>query len=141
MGWLIANVIATPLVQFWADRRSAIQALRTHGSVGWLSSEERVKQAQAAINEAAARITYYAEAGPGIVRLYSWIRGYDLGLAGRALNGVHAKIGASSAAESNLLQCDAVRVCLGATKTMSPARRASIRDMLDDADRIESKGD
>ena len=138
MGWLIANAVARPLVHFWADRRSAIEVLRTHGSVGWPASDEPMKAAHAAVRAAAAQMLFYAEAGPSIVRLYCKILRYDLRLAGLALNGIDARIGASSfhnpAAGVDPPQCDAVRACLGATKTMSKSRIAALRKLLEDAD-------
>jgi hypothetical protein len=132
-SWLVTNVIATPLVQFWSDRRSALETLRKHGSVDWRASEERVREALASVREAAARMMFYAEAGPVIVRLYARVRRYDLHLAGLALNGVHSTIVDGNTSENNSRQCDAVRVCLGATNTMSLSHRGTIRKMLDEA--------
>ena len=130
-GWLITNAIATPLKQFWSDRQSAIETLRKHGSVDWRASEERGREALASVRETAAKIMFYAEAGPVIVRLYARMRGYDLHLAGLTLNGLHLRIGDGNISESDSRrQCDAVRVCLGATTTMSPSRQSAIRKML-----------
>lgn len=132
--WLITNVVATPLKQFWSDRQSALETLRKHGPVDFRASEERAREALAAVREAAAKMMVYAEGGPAIVRLYARIRGYDLYRAGLTLNGVHSRIAYGNTSESDCLrQCDAVRVCLGATATIPPSRQRAIRRMLKEA--------
>jgi hypothetical protein len=130
LGWLVANVIARPLLEFWSDRREAIQVLRTQGGVAWGASEDRVKTANAAIRQAAAQMLFYAEGGPIIVRLYSKARGYKLRLAGLALQGLATRIGESFTEDGTTLQSDGVRVCLGATGGMNKSRQTAIRHML-----------
>ncbi len=129
-GWLVANIVAKPLLDFWADRKNAIQVLRTNSWVGSQSSEESFMNALAAIRQASAQILFYAEGGPFIVRLYSKFRGYDLRLAGHVIRGLNRHIGERFSEDGISNQCDAARVCLGATRGMTKSRRAAIRKML-----------
>jgi hypothetical protein len=129
IGWLVATLVAKPLIQFWDDRRSALQVLRTHGLLGW-GSEESFRNAVATVRQASAQMMFYAEGGPLIVRLYSKIRGYNLRLAGQCLNGLTGRMGENSTADGVSLQSDGVRVCLGATQGMKYSRLAEIRQLL-----------
>ncbi|MGO9038555.1 MAG: hypothetical protein ACLPV2_09900 [Steroidobacteraceae bacterium] len=133
VGWLITSTIAKPLREFWDDRRRAIEILRTDGAVGWTSSEERVTKARSAVRQAAARLAYHAEAGAPVVRIYSRLRGYDLGVAEAALRGLGDRVGETMPNDFFVRQCDAVRVCLGATGGMSRARAKEIRQLLQES--------
>ena len=128
--WIAAQWIAKPIVEFLSDRRLAIEVVQQHGSVDGFASEETMKTAQASIATAAKRIMFYAQGGPQIVRLYSRIRAYDLRVAGLALNGLIGIIGTNASREQFKDQCDAVRVCLGATGMMSLQRKDNIRSKV-----------
>lgn len=126
--WIAAHWVAGPLLEFLSDRRHAIEAIQEHGSVGVLASEETVNAAHAAVATAAKKMLFYAQAGPGIVMLYCGLRRYDLRLAGLTLNGLFNLIGSGIAQQGN--QCDAARLCLGATRLMPIHRQKAIRTMM-----------
>jgi membrane-bound metal-dependent hydrolase YbcI (DUF457 family) len=133
LTWIVTNWIGKPLLEFMSDRRQALEAIQVHGSVGSHSSEERVKEAWRAIATVAARMMFYAQGGPGIVRVYCRMRRYDLELAGLTLNGVHRFIGANVSRDVQQNQSDAARVALGATGLMSVDRKNEIRAMMRNA--------
>jgi hypothetical protein len=130
--WIATNVIGGPLIAFWSDRRNVFEAVQQHGAVGWLASEERIKTAQAALSAAAAKMIAYAQGGPLIVRLYCWLRRYDLSMAGRALNGLHDIAGGAVADDLRINNCDAVRLCLRA-RGLSTRRSNEVRRMIREA--------
>jgi hypothetical protein len=131
--WISARWWAAPLQEFLADRRHAIEAIQEHGyrDPFLLASEESVKAARHAIGTAATRMLFYAQGGPGIVRLYCRLRGYDLHLAGRTLNGLASIIASGHRAPD--YQRDAARLCLGATRLISRDRQRAVRFMLQQA--------
>jgi hypothetical protein len=131
--WISTRWWAAPLQEFLADRRHAIEAIQEHGYVEpfFLTSEGPIKAACAAIGTAAKRMLFYAQGGPGIVRLYCRLRGYDLHMAGRTLNGLATYI--QTGRQPPDYQRDAARMCLGAARLISPERQRVIRVMLQQA--------
>ena len=130
LTWVGTNWVGKPLLEFLADRQRTLEALEVHGGISDRSSEERVKEAWKAIAEVAARMMFYAQGGPWIVRSYSRWRKYELALVGRMLNGVHNFIGQNVASATWKNQRDAVRFALGATNLMSVDRKEEIRAMV-----------
>ena len=130
LTWAGTNWLGKPLIDFLADRQRTLEALELHGGVGWQSSEERIKEAWKTIAEAAARMKFYAQGGPWIVRFYCRRKHYELALVGLMLNGVHNYIGQNVADAPWKNQCDGVRFALGATHLMSAERKKEIRSMV-----------
>lgn len=138
VSWFGLNWLASPVLTFLDDRRHAIEAVQEHGSIGWFPSEQAATAARSALGTAARRMLFYAQGGPGIVRLYCKMRGYDLQLAGRALNGLASNVGSPMPE----YQCDAVRVCLGAARLISASRgRAILKVLRNEVQQGESRGE
>lgn len=130
--WLITNTVGRPLVSFWSDRREALRVVQQHGIVGDVSLE-RAREAAIAIRSAAAAINVYAQSGPWIITTYCLLRGYNLQIAGGALNGLHHLVGNNYSDDDFRNQCDAVRVSLGATRGLPNERVQEILRMIDSA--------
>ena len=131
--WIATGWLAAPLREFLTDRRNAIEAVQQYGAFdSFMASEEGVKAALAALGTAAKQMLYYAQGGPGVVRIYARLRRYDLHLAGRALNGLFDMI--SSGRRPPDYQRDAVRICLGADRLIPVDRRRAIRLLLASAE-------
>lgn len=130
LAWLGTNVVGQPVLKFWSDRTDALKTVQEHGLVSWQATQERVSVARTAIRLAAASLLVYEQGGPIAVRTYARIRNYDLGMAGRALNGLHDQIGEGGINEVQRNNRDAVFVCLGATSTLSRERITQIRQMI-----------
>lgn len=132
-GWAVTHWVATPLLQFMSDRQLTLETVQRYGNVGHLASEAGVRAARQALASIAARMAYYAQGGPLVVRAYCRLRGYPLQWVGPTLNGVSNFVGENVAWQQRSNQCDAVRVVLGATRLMSRERRNEILAMIESA--------
>ena len=135
IGWFWLHIITKPLLEFWTDRRRAIEVVQRYGGGGEYASEERQRQALDAIAEVASKFSFYSRGGPMIVHTYCWFRRYDLAFAWLGLNGLRSKIATSSAVPAD--RCDCIRLCLGATGYMSAERKAEIRNMMSKAEKSD----
>ena len=127
--WIASSILGGPLVTFWSDRRTALEVVQEHGSVGYLAADDRIREAKEALRSAASKMGYYAAGGPLIVRVYCWFLCYDLPYAMRALNGLHDLIGEGPADQQANNQ-DVVRLLLGAIRLLTAERRKELRGML-----------
>jgi hypothetical protein len=131
LAWIGTNAVGKPITKFWSDRTAALLAVQEHGGVSYRASQERVESAKVALRASAAAFRVYSQSGPLAVRTYALLRGYDLGLAGRAMNGLHDLVGENADNEGLRNNADAVRICLGATANLTRQRVKQVRRMIE----------
>lgn len=95
-AWVVTNFVGKPIIEIQATRLKAIETAEqyTYVPVAWdLASEERSRQAKAALRALAASLRGHARTSNWVVRLYCLAARYDLEHAARALLGLAAMSG------------------------------------------------
>jgi hypothetical protein len=89
LGWVITNWVGKPILDVRDKRLKALQAVEQNAHIGFPASQERIREARAALNEAAGGLRSISR-GHGLpVRLFCRFAGYDLEAAANCLIRLH----------------------------------------------------
>jgi len=93
LGWLAKDWVGKPIVDVRDKRIKAIQAAVQNAHVGYGVINERVREARAALNEAASGLRSISRGYGWPVRLYCRFARYDLEAAANCLIALHNMAG------------------------------------------------
>ena len=111
-GWFIANWVGKPILDVREKRIKALQAAEQNAHVGFEASNERIREARAALNEAASSLRSISRGYGWPVRLYCWLAGYDLEAAANQLIALHNMAGDIVIGEGRQIALDAIYIFL-----------------------------
>lgn len=130
--WFITNWVGKPIVDVRDKRIKALQAAEQNAHVGDGASNERIKEARAALNEAASALRSISRGHGWPVRLYCLFAGYDLEAAAYGLISLHNKTGDLRYDDQiRQLILDAIYIFLRAHKHLSRERADEIKEQLE----------
>jgi hypothetical protein len=87
--WFITNWIGKPIVDVRDRRIKALHAAEQNAHVGFAAGDERIREARAALNEAASGLRSISRGHGWPVRLYCWLSRYNLEAAANWLITLH----------------------------------------------------
>src|SRR5262245_64072347 len=126
--WFITNWVGKPIVDVRDKRIKALQAVEQNAHVGYAASNERIKDARTALNEAASGLRSISRGHGWPVRLYCRLARYDLEAAASWLITLHnmtGEIGGDD--ERRQLIVDAIHIFLRAHHHLSRERIDKIK--------------
>jgi hypothetical protein len=91
--WFVTNWVGKPIIDVRDKRIKALQAAEQNSRVGYGASDERVREARAALGEAASALRSISRGHGRLVRLYCRLAGYDLETASSWLVTLHNMAG------------------------------------------------
>ena len=128
MDRLAHNWIGKPISDVRDKRLKALQAAEQNAHVDGHTSDDRVTEARAALNEAASGLRSISRGHGWPVRVYCWFFGYDLEAAASCLITLHSATGNYRYGdEARQLFVDAIYMFLRADKHLSPERIDEIK--------------
>jgi hypothetical protein len=131
MVWAATYAVAKPISHIREKRLEALHFAERYDHLRSTAPEESIRSARSAVGDLAAGMRALARDRLGIVNLYCSARRYDLEMAARCLLGLTQMVGDDSFVEENRRNnLDRLYYCLYASKHLSRARRAEIRNML-----------
>jgi len=117
LGWLATNWIGKPISDARDKRIKALQAVEQNSFVGGAARDERIREARAALNEAASSLRSISRGHGWPVRLYCRFARYDQEAAANCLITLHNMTGQYGYDDKERqLQVDAIYVFLRAHK-------------------------
>jgi hypothetical protein len=112
--WFITNWVGKPIIDIRDRRIKALHAAEENAHVGYGASNERIKEARAALNEAASGLRSISRGYGWPVRLYCRLARYDLEAATNWLIALHNWAGSYEDKEWRQIALDAIYMLLRA---------------------------
>jgi hypothetical protein len=120
--WFITNWVGKPIIDLRDRRIKALHAAEENAHVGYGASKERIKEARAALNEAASGLRSISRGYGWPVRLYCRLARYDLLAAANWLIALHNWAGSYEDKEWRQIALDAIYMLLRAHHHLSRER-------------------
>jgi hypothetical protein len=138
LAWFITNWVGKPIVDVRDKRIDALKAAEQNAYVGYGS--ERVKEARAALNEAASALRSISRGHGWPVRLYCRFRRYDLEGAANQLIRLHNMTGEFGHDDkSRQVALDAIYLFLRAHQHLSRERIDEIKMRVEVEERLREE--
>jgi hypothetical protein len=128
VGWWITHWIAAPVVALEKIRREAREELYFYRNVSKDWKPEKIDAASDALRRTAARIEAMSMAG--VVRWYSRLRGWDLGAARSAFQGLANVLGTNR--DEKTIVCHEIEVALGFPRSDTAERIERLKKRVDE---------
>jgi hypothetical protein len=130
--WFITNWVGKPIIDVRDKRIKALQAAEQNAYVGYGASIERIKEARAALNEAASSLRSISRGYGWPVRLYCRrVARYDLEAAASWLIDLHNGTGdISYFDERRQIALDAIYIFLRAHQRLSRERIDEVKNRI-----------
>jgi truncated hemoglobin YjbI len=138
--WFITNWVGKPIIDIRDRRIKALHAAEENAHVGYGASKERIKEARAALNEAASGLRSISRGHGWPVRLYCLLARYDLERAADWLIDLHNRAGEVGwNDERRQIALDAIYILLRAHHHLSPKRIDKVKARIGLEERLSKE--